>query len=110
MATYQDIKYLSPVNSTDPDKVNTLVQSILTNGWQGDPILFCNLGLVTGSHRLAALKQIEQTDDTHDILFDDIIAEDVTDQINQYCENNDLCFDEIDFRFISEELGYKSEF
>lgn len=96
MATYFDISSLPLVNDVNHDKVEALKKSILSNGWKGAPILYTNMGLVTGSHRLAALQEIEETGEDDDVLFEDI-AEDVTDIINSYCEKNDMTWDELDF-------------
>ncbi|MEQ2422434.1 hypothetical protein WMO23_06765 [Megasphaera sp. CLA-AA-H81] len=96
MATYFEISSLPTVNDVNHDKVEALKKSILSNGWKGAPILYTNLGLVTGSHRLAALREIEETEDDDDVLFENI-AEDVTDIINDYCEKNDMTWDELDF-------------
>ena len=85
MATYEDIKCLPLVNDVDEKKVSEIKKSILKNGWQGAPILYTNLGLVTGSHRLAALQEIEENGEDDDVLFENI-AEDVTDIVNDYCE------------------------
>ncbi|SFH78350.1 ParB-like nuclease domain-containing protein [Megasphaera elsdenii] len=99
MATYYDIKCLPLVNNVDKEKVEEIKNSILTNGWKGCPILYTDLGLVTGSHRLAALQSIEETEDYNDVL-DENIAEDVSDIINDYCEKNDTYWDEIDFSYL----------
>lgn len=103
MATYEDIKCLPLVNDVDEKKVSEIKESILANGWQGAPILYTNLGLVTGSHRLAALQEIEEDDDVldDDVLFEDI-AEDVTDIINDYCEKNDMTWEDLDFSYLRE--------
>lgn len=95
MATYFDISSLPTVNEVDQNKVEEIKGSILANGWQGAPILYTNLGLVTGSHRLAALQEIEESGED-DVLFENI-AEDVTDIINDYCESHDTYWDELDF-------------
>lgn len=96
MATYEEIKSLPLVNDVDAEKVEEIKKSIMENGWQRAPILYTNLGLVTGSHRLAALKEIDDYEDDDDVLFEDV-AEDVTDIINDYCEKNDMTWDELDF-------------
>ncbi len=101
MATYFDISSLPTVNEVDQNKVEEIKESILANGWQGAPILYTNLGLVTGSHRLAALQEIEETGEDDDVLFEDI-AEDVTDIINSYCEEHDIYWDELDFGNLGE--------
>ena len=96
MASYWDIKKLELVNDVDENKVEKIKQSIIKNGWQGCPILYTDLGLVTGSHRLEALKKIEKEEESIDIL-DENVAEDVSDIINEYCEENGIYWDEIDF-------------
>jgi hypothetical protein len=101
MATYFEISSLPMVNGVNPDKVEKIKESILANGWQGAPILYTNLGLVTGSHRLAALQEIEETGEDDDVLFEDI-AEDVTEIINNYCSAHDTYWDEIDFGNLGE--------
>lgn len=101
MATYFEISSLPTVNDVNHDKVEALKKSILSNGWKGAPILYTNMGLVTGSHRLAALREIEETGDDDDVLFEDI-AEDVTDIINSYCEEHDIYWDELDFGNLGE--------
>lgn len=101
MATYEEIKSLPLVNDVDAEKVEEIKKSIMENGWQGAPILYTNLGLVTGSHRLAALKEIDDYEDDDDVLFEDV-AEDVTDIINDYCEKNDMTWDELDFSSLRE--------
>lgn len=101
MATYFDISSLPTVNEVDQNKVEEIKGSILANGWQGAPILYTNMGLVTGSHRLAALQEIEETGEDDDVLFENI-AEDVTDIINDYCESHDTYWDELDFGNLGE--------
>lgn len=101
MATYFDISSLPLVNDVDENKVSEIKKSILKNGWKGAPILYTNMGLVTGSHRLAALREIEETEDDDDVLFENI-AEDVTDIVNDYCEKNDMTWDELDFSYLRE--------
>lgn len=101
MATYFDISSLPLVNDVDEKKVSEIKKSILENGWLGAPILYTNMGLVTGSHRLAALREIEETEDDDDVLFENI-AEDVTDIINDYCDKNDMTWDELDFSYLRE--------
>lgn len=114
MATYEDIKSLPTINEVNHDKVEEIKKSILENGWQGAPILYTNLGLVTGSHRLAALQEIEETGEDNDVLFEDV-AEDVTDIIDDYCSSHDTYWDELDFSYLREIFtgtwieGYKDE-
>lgn len=101
MATYFDISSLPTVNEVDQNKVEEIKESILANGWKGAPILYTNLGLVTGSHRLSALHEIEETGEDDDVLFEDI-AENVTDIVNEYCSANDTYWDKLDFGSLGE--------
>lgn len=101
MATYFDISSLPTINEVNHDKVSEIKKSILKNGWKGAPILYTNMGLVTGSHRLAALQEIEESGEDDDVLFENV-AEDVTDIVNDYCEKNDMTWDELDFSYLRE--------
>ena len=51
---------ITAVNETEETKVNSLIISIRKNGYIGAPILFCEAGLITGSHRYAALSKISE--------------------------------------------------
>ena len=73
---YSEISFMGLINDTDADKVNEIAESMKQNGFVGCPILVANDQLLTGSHRLAALRQLE--DEGYDI-FDWEVAEDVTD-------------------------------
>lgn len=55
---YYDIQCFAEINEVDESKVDELVSSMLSNGWQGMPILIIGESLLTGSHRLAALKKL----------------------------------------------------
>jgi len=69
-----------PVNSAwDTDKVESLIENIKKNGWQGCPILTYGNTLITGSHRQAALRKLFAQGE--EIDFD--CAVDVTDIIDQ---------------------------
>lgn len=124
--TYQDIQCLSEINETETDKVESLIASMLENGWQGAPILVIDgFGLLTGSHRMAALKTIanrdgngEYDDDddlstrVYELLNETDLALDVTDLVNDafaaYEEENgetpDLEFDSIGWMFEGTEV------
>lgn len=78
--TYNDIKYAIPLNDVDCEAVEELTTSIKLNGWQGCPILVWGNNLVTGSHRLATLKKLENDGYDTEALGD--VAEDVTDLID----------------------------
>lgn len=104
---YEDIRDCELVNHIESQKLKHLIHSFLTNGWKGMPILYCATlnCLVTGSHRLAALRYLEDTyndyssekQETIDKLFESVETIDVSDIINSYCESNDCTFEQIDF-------------
>lgn len=93
---YDDISGIGQLNATDAAKVDEIAESIKSNGWKGAPILVCNMGLVTGSHRLAALNMLDAEGYDGDAMYDDI-AEDVTDEINAYCGREGIGYDGIEF-------------
>lgn len=102
---YSEIAGYGGINATDAAKVAEIAGSIKENGWNGAPILACSLGLVTGSHRFAALASIaeecdaadgEEFDRLYSILESDV-AEDVTDEINAYCEREGCGYEEVPF-------------
>ena len=106
---YEDISHMAPINGADETKVLGLASSMLEDGWQGSPILVHEKQgmLITGSHRLAALRLIEQryrdgelTDEQEqsaDRLFDTDLAEDVSDIVDDWCESHDCTIDDIPF-------------
>lgn len=129
---YYDIQCLAQINEVDGDKVDELVTSMLENGWQGAPILAIpDSMLVTGSHRIAALRTIWDRYNTGEyednevleakaaeLLNNDDIAYDVTDLVEDafqsYRELNDeepeFDFDEIGWIFEGTEVEkWKSE-
>lgn len=100
--SYYKIKAYPLINDVDTDKVEHLMQSMLDSGWHGAPILFCDTCLITGSHRLQALKNLDNMyydvdsdiqDKIDRVLCNDAIAINVTDIINEYCVNNDCDID-----------------
>ena len=96
--TATEIMYYCPVNGVDQSRVDDIAESIRVNGWTGAPILVsevCGM-LITGSHRLAALRELaDDIDFDLDALGD--VAEPVDDIIEQWCEDNDACIDDIRF-------------
>ena len=73
---YDDICCYAPINDTEEEKVAQIAESIKKNGCAGCPILVCGGALLTGSHRLAALKSLEN-DESVDLSKMEV-AEDVT--------------------------------
>ena len=86
--TYNDIACYALINDVDADKVNDLADSMIENGWVGCPILVYGEELLTGSHRLAALREVErryltgEIDEVPEVLTCDI-AEDVTEIVEE---------------------------
>lgn len=94
---YSEIASYAGINAVDAGKVADLAESIKANGWQGAPILVCNMGLVTGFHRLAALAELDADLDYDGDALDQDVAEDVADEVNAYCEREGIGYDEIQF-------------
>lgn len=111
-ATYQDIKDYGPINDVEEAKVESLVKAMLEEGWKGAPILYDEYGLITGSHRLEALKRIEKMLDVMDVndpkfktgseILDKEIAIDVTEYVQKYCEAYEIGRDEIQYDSLGE--------
>lgn len=107
---FNKIHLFDTINPTDPNKVKALADSILTNGWVGAPILYVDGALITGSHRLEALRLLSSMtyDDIsqdlkikiNNILYSDDIALDVTNIIDDYLLSNDIGFWDIQFDYL----------
>ena len=78
--TYSNIEWMDLINDTDSEKVRTIANDMRDNGYKGCPILVANDQLITGSHRLAALRILEE--DGVDVS-DWEVAEDVTELVNE---------------------------
>lgn len=77
---YREIRYYNLINEVDEAKVKEIAESIRNNGFIGCPILVTGEELITGSHRLAALKMLDEEGD----LDEDIeVAEDVTELVEE---------------------------
>ncbi len=103
---YNNIECLRKVKLTNQEKVNELIASLLSNGWSGVPILYyADLGLVTGSHRVEALNQLEtmqydvdeETQSKIDSILENVEAIEVSDIVDNYCNQNDVCWEDLDF-------------
>lgn len=105
----------APINDVDADRVAEIANSIKTNGWVGAPVLVMAsmAQMITGSHRLAALRAIEAEydnavfggdDDAADrlsaILNEDVAVE-VDDIVNNYCEAEDETIDSLPYDNLS---------
>ena len=119
---FREIEYFAQINEVDQNKVDQIAESIKVNGYVGCPILICGESLITGSHRLTALKQLAEQEDAEQIDFigvrDLIVAADVTDiienAIQKFEEENgytpDVRLDDIGWMFEGTWVEqYKSE-
>ena len=79
MGTFKNIESYGTINAVDIDKVNTIAELIKNNGWIGAPILFIDSGLITGSHRIEALRLL---DNEGELDFSMEVCEDVTDIVD----------------------------
>lgn len=80
--TYYRIASYSTINDVEAAKVRALADSMLADGWVGCPILVCGGALLTGSHRLAALRLIAEEHEDAEVLTQDVAA-DVTDIVEE---------------------------
>ncbi len=86
--TYDSIRAMAGINEVDREKVNALADSMIKDGWIGAPILVYGESLLTGSHRLAALHEVErrygadEIDSAPSVLWEDVAA-DVTEIVEQ---------------------------
>ena len=118
---FSEIEYFAPINEVDENKVNEIAESIKANGFIGCPILICGESLITGSHRLTALKQLAEQEDNDEFFIgvrDLIVAADVTDLVEEamrrFEEENgytpDIQYDDIGWIFKGTWVEqYKSE-
>ena len=120
--SFREIEYFAAINDVDQNKVDEIKESIKANGFIGCPILICGESLITGSHRLTALKQLAEQEDNDEIDYigvrDLIVAADVTDLVDEamrkFEEENgytiDIQFDNIGWMFEGTWVErYKSE-
>lgn len=96
MTALEIINY-NAINDTDQDRVAEIKRSIMENGWQGAPILVseAHSRLITGSHRLTALKDIYDNEWDFDLDSLGDVAESVDDIIDAWCEENDCTISDI---------------
>lgn len=86
------------INEIDEKKKEKIKESMKKNGYVGTPIFYCNLGLLTGSHRIVAARELaEETEDEVKIK-----TVDLTEEFNEYCEINNSCYTDLDFAEIDE--------
>ena len=87
---YMEISGYSSINEVCKGKVKKLIQSMLKDGWNEEPILYCDLGLITGSHRLVALQKIEKMYSNDKLTLDESFVLDEVFAINVMEEINNL--------------------
>lgn len=94
--TLSEILTVDMINSVDEEKVNELMENIKANGYIGAPI-FVHAGinqLVTGSHRLEALKRLaEENEDLYTIE----VAIDVSKLVDNALNREGRTYQEIDY-------------
>ena len=78
--TYEKINHMDLINSVDKEKVRKIADSMSENGYVGCPILVWNDQLLTGSHRIEALRLLSDEDCE---VMDWEVAEDVTDIVEE---------------------------
>lgn len=102
--TAMEIINYAEINETDENRVAEIKCSILENGWKGAPILVSEMYsmLITGSHRLAALKSIYDNDWDFDLDSLGDVAESVDDILATWCEENNCAINDIPFDCLSQ--------
>jgi|WetSurMetagenome_2_1015567.scaffolds.fasta_scaffold01217_4 ParB-like chromosome segregation protein Spo0J len=84
---------LDLINEVDKRKVAEIKKSIEENGYIGTPIFYTECMLLTGSHRIAALRELEDVEFT---------AIDLTVEVNAWLEENEADYSEIQYDEINE--------
>ena len=93
--TYDDIACYALINDVDADYVNTLADSMIESGWVGCPILIYGEELLTGSHRLAALHEVERRYLTGEIdEVPEVLTCDIADDVTEIVEDNVAKFED----------------
>ena len=80
--TGREVIRMALINEVDDAKVDQLAADMIANGWHGCPILIYADELLTGSHRVAALRKINEIDEDSAILDEDV-ADDVTEIVDE---------------------------
>lgn len=102
--TALEIIWYNPINETDAGHVDNIKKSIMRDGWQGAPILVCEAHgrLITGSHRLAALKSIYDNELDFDLDSLGDVAQSVDDILDTWCIDNDCTIDALPYDCLSQ--------
>lgn len=85
--TYEEICCKAFISDVEEAKVNQIAENIKKNGFVGCPILIWNDELLTGSHRLAALRKLASEDI-------DVYDWDVAVDVSEIANENFLKFEE----------------
>ena len=102
MAKYFQVNHLWRPNKTNKDKVESLIQSMLKEGWIGNKLLYHrDNGFVEGSHRLKSLEIITDRYPKDKILKQEV-AHDITEIIETFCLKHDIDFFGLEFDVIQE--------
>ena len=100
---FREIECFEPINEVGKSKVNEIAASIKANGFIGCPILVYGETLMTGSHRLTALRQIAETEDISNMIVAEDVTEIVDEAIRNFEEENgytpDIRLDDIGWMF-----------
>jgi hypothetical protein len=101
--TLSEIAQLTPINEVDVDKAISIANAIKNGTFNGPALLFHepNNAGITGSHRIEAAKILVGIDEDHDdeLGYAEIEMDviDVTEYIENYCEQEDCSFEQIPF-------------
>lgn len=84
---FDDIKDYDPINNLEEDKAQIIFNSILNEGWKEEfgPILIYEDKLLTGTHRLQALKSLYEVQPQHTVFQQEIIW-DMTGEIHRHID------------------------
>lgn len=101
--TVGDIASLTPINEVDYGKALSIANDIKDGKYKGPAILYHepNNAAITGSHRVEACRILVGIDDNSEGETDysniELPVLDVTDYIEDFCEEEDTDFDHIPF-------------
>ena len=80
---FKEIQCFEPLNEVDENQVNEIAESIKANGFIGCPILIIGDDLLTGSHRLMALRKLAEDENIDTDIENMCVAEDVTEIVGE---------------------------
>lgn len=103
-----EVTQLTPINEVDVDKALSIANEIKNGTFKGPAILYHepNSAAITGSHRIEAAKILVGIDEDHDdeLGYAEIEMDviDVTEYIENYCEEEDCSFEQLPFDSLRE--------